>query len=202
MDPEGVVIKPWVQNHRSNSHKQDLSKIISWIKTNHHQILKNQKAWISIYMKVYLIESWYVQLCMVHISQNTQGIRKITVSVEIIPSQIIWIKAKNFLQLLNRFKYYRVLAFVFNIFCNIILLFYFLNWSFGIRISGKSCMIFLSGDFQHVSVNMWNLTDWQMHFIQTIDVILLCINIFLNTLVTYLIFRTSQYQKQVAWPEF
>ena len=45
---------------------------------------------------------------------------------------------------------------------------------------------------------MWNLIDWQMHFIQTTDVILLCINIFLNTLVTYLIFRTSQYQKQVA----
>ena len=43
---------------------------------------------------------------------------------------------------------------------------------------------------------MWNLTDWQMHFIQTIDVILSCINKFLNTLVTYLIFRTSQYQKQ------
>ena len=102
-------------------------------------------------MKVYLIESWYVQLCMVHISQNTQGIRKITVSVEIIPSQIIWVKAKNFLQLLNRFKYYRVLAFVFNIFCNIILLFYFLNWSFGIRISGKSCMIFLSPVLQWVA---------------------------------------------------
>ena len=43
---------------------------------------------------------------------------------------------------------------------------------------------------------IWNLSEWQMHFIQTIDVILLSINIFLNTLVTYLIFRTSQYQKQ------
>ena len=43
---------------------------------------------------------------------------------------------------------------------------------------------------------LWNLSEWQIHFIQTIDVILLSINIFLNTLVTYLIFRTSQYQKQ------
>lgn len=43
---------------------------------------------------------------------------------------------------------------------------------------------------------LWNLSEWQIHFIQTIDLILLSINLFLNTLVTYLIFRTSQYQKQ------
>ena len=43
---------------------------------------------------------------------------------------------------------------------------------------------------------LWNLSEWQIHFIRTIDLVLLSINLFLNTLVTYLIFRTLQYQKQ------
>ena len=75
----------------------------SWVESNKPSVLKkffdlgiwSQKNWIVLYMKVYLIESWYVQLYMVHISQNTQRIKKITGLVEMISfpnnlSQIIF----------------------------------------------------------------------------------------------------------------
>lgn len=53
-------------------------------------------------MKVYMIESLYVQLCMAHISQNTQGIRKIIVFVKIISFKNILSQSSNVLQWLHR----------------------------------------------------------------------------------------------------
>ena len=52
-------------------------------------------------MKVYLIESLYVQFCMAHVSQNTQGIRKIIVFIEIISFKNILSQSSNVLQWLH-----------------------------------------------------------------------------------------------------
>ena len=82
-----------MQNPSSNFYKQDfiLSRIIGWIKS-HYQILKililgswalESENLIILYIKVHLIKSWYVQLCMIHISRKTQGVRKIIALVNI-----------------------------------------------------------------------------------------------------------------------